>query len=457
MNKEMRKRYVSLALTLVAFALAAQSGSGKGRYDIGNDLGNSLESWEQSADDFAVEYGKIGFRFAGNKKRDVVVCRDADAINCFGFSVMESRVYFKNRKVDRVELSLFNKGDAAKDGVAMSVKELEKKVEAISLLLNGGSRKMPQIRRVRVKNDRAKMGHKFTRAWPDRKPAAELTWGISGEDDSRSVEYFSLELRGVQESASKVRKTGTRKAAVGAARFMDNVKRNDEGDVYVANVPMVDQGDKGYCSVAAAERVLRYFGQDIDEHEIAQMAGTHAQGGTSTKAMISAVETIGKRCKLGKREVVAKISGWDDIGKQLKEYNKCAKRMKKPELNFDDFVTIEGNTRIFNVGKMQQMMEAKVVKSMSMRDKSGFAKFLKGIREQTKRGVPLFWSVQLGLYPEAGVPQVFGGHMRLIIGYNEEKNEIIYTDTWGAGHEHKYMPDDWAWTITQNMFDLNPR
>ena len=80
-----------------------------------------------------------------------------------------------------------------------------------------------------------------------------------------------------------------------------------------------------------------------------------------------------------------------------------------------------------------------------------------GFAGDKKRGVPLFWSVQLGLYPEAGVPQVFGGHMRLIIGYNAEKNEIIYTDTWGAGHEHKYMPDDWAWTITQNMFYLNPR
>lgn len=457
MKNEMRKCFVVLAQVMLALGLAAQSDSGKERYDIGKDLGASLEPWEQSADDFAVEYGKVGFRFAGNKKRDVVVCRNADAVSCFGCSVMETRVYFKDRKVNRVELSLFNKGDAAKDGMAMSVKELERKVEEISLLLNGGGRKMPQIRRVRVKNDRAKMGHKFTRIWPNRKPAAELTWGISGDDDSRTVEYLSLEFRGAPEAASKAKTTRTRKASVGAAMFAENVKRNDEGDVYVANVPMVDQGDKGYCSVAAAERVLRYFGQDIDEHEIAQLAGTHAQGGTSTKAMISAVETIGKRCKLGKREVVAKINGWDDLGKQLKEYNKCAKRMKKPELNFDDFVTVKGNTRIFDVGKMQQSMEAKVVKSMSMRDKSGYAKFLKGIREQTKRGVPLFWSVQLGLYPEAGVPQVFGGHMRLIIGYNEEKNEIIYTDTWGAGHEHKYMPDDWAWTITQNMFYLNPR
>jgi hypothetical protein len=106
---------------------------------------------------------------------------------------------------------------------------------------------------------------------------------------------------------------------------------------------------------------------------------------------------------------------------------------------------------------MEQAMDAKVLKAMSMRDKSGYGKFIKGIREQTKRGVPLFWSVRLGLYPESGIPQNAGGHMRLIIGYNQEKGEVIYTDSWGAGHERKYMPDDWAWTITHNLFYLNPR
>ena len=92
-----------------------------------------------------------------------------------------------------------------------------------------------------------------------------------------------------------------------------------------------------------------------------------------------------------------------------------------------------------------------------MKDKAGYAKFIRGIREQTVRGVPLFWSVQLGVYPEPGIPQNAGGHMRLIIGYNEETGEIIYSDTWGAGHERKKMPDDWAWTITHNLFYLNPR
>jgi hypothetical protein len=173
--------------------------------------------------------------------------------------------------------------------------------------------------------------------------------------------------------------------------------------------------------------------------------------------MISAVETIGKKCKLGKREIVSKLGSWEDGAKRLKAYNAAAKRMKKPELRLDDYIVVNGNTRTFKIGDMEQAMEPKVLKAMSMKDKAGYTKFIKGIREQTVRGVPLFWSVQLGVYPEPGIPQNAGGHMRLIIGYNEETGEIIYSDTWGAGHERKKMPDDWAWTITHNLFYLNPR
>ena len=94
--------------------------------------------------------------------------------------------------------------------------------------------------------------------------------------------------------------------------------------------------------------------------------------------------------------------------------------------------------------------------SMDNWEQSGYNRFVKGIREHTARGVPLFWSVQLGVYPEAGIPQSAGGHMRLIIGYNEENGDVIYTDSWGEGHQRKHMPADWAWTITHNLFCLKP-
>lgn len=449
----------SLIIQLCVIAISFISlGQDKGvACEIGDDFAFSADKWEQSADDFIVDHGKNGFRFVDNKRRDIAVCKTYGAVMCFGESVMETRAYFRRKMMNRLEISLFNKGDASINEVQFSIKDLDALIKRVSEKVNGGTKKMPQIVRVRVKNDRRRLGYKFMMKWPNRVPAAELSWGISGEDESKSVEYIRLvfeikEVKGRDNVSIRAKKTSKQSAG-----YQSNVKSNEEGDVYIANVPMVDQGSKGYCSVATAERVLRYFGQSIDEHEIAQMAETSAEGGTSTKAMISAVETIGKKCRLGKREIVAKLTDWEDGEKRLKEYNKFAKRLKKPELNIMDYIKTEGNSRTFYIGEMEQAMDAKVLKAMSMRDKSGYGKFIKGIREQTKRGVPLFWSVRLGLYPESGIPQNAGGHMRLIIGYNQEKGEVIYTDSWGAGHERKYMPDDWAWTITHNLFYLNPR
>jgi hypothetical protein len=44
----------------------------------------------------------------------------------------------------------------------------------------------------------------------------------------------------------------------------------------------------------------------------------------------------------------------------------------------------------------------------------------------------------------------------LIMGYNAERKEILYTDTWGAGRELNRMPEDWAFAITHSAFYLKP-
>jgi hypothetical protein len=50
-----------------------------------------------------------------------------------------------------------------------------------------------------------------------------------------------------------------------------------------------------------------------------------------------------------------------------------------------------------------------------------------------------------------------GGHLRLIIGYNTRTKEIIYSDTWGRGHEKKRMPIDNAFTMTRSLFSMEPK
>ena len=46
--------------------------------------------------------------------------------------------------------------------------------------------------------------------------------------------------------------------------------------------------------------------------------------------------------------------------------------------------------------------------------------------------------------------------MRLIIGYNTKTNEVIFSDSWGQGHELKRMPMVNALTITTGMSVMEP-
>ena len=71
-------------------------------------------------------------------------------------------------------------------------------------------------------------------------------------------------------------------------------------------------------------------------------------------------------------------------------------------------------------------------------------------------GTPLLWTVMLGKVTEKEIPQASGGHMRLIIGYNSKTGEILYSDSWGAGHELKRMAADDAWTITTGAMSIEP-
>ena len=66
--------------------------------------------------------------------------------------------------------------------------------------------------------------------------------------------------------------------------------------------------------------------------------------------------------------------------------------------------------------------------------------------------MPVIWSVMLGLVPEdPPLPQAFGGHMRLIIGYNAKDRTILYTDSWGARHERKTMGLEDAILVTTGL------
>ena len=416
--------------------------------DLGT-LFSGKDAWNTKSEFFAVEHAKEGFAFA-SESRDIVNCLKHDTCTWHGIRVWEAKVYFdkggEEERISRIELSLYNRGDA---GIAiMDVPELKETIAAVVERLDPSAAK--------EKPERTTLGNgslQYRRRFDRSDPPGELVWGLSAADANRkrTVEYLRLTLS--QKGASKRAGAARKAVRTDKAKIRNNVTKSPNGDVFIDNVPMVDQGQKGYCAAAVSERVLRYYGKQIDEHEIAQQAGTQADRGTDVEVMKQTVTAVGEKNGLGFQSIVAMSVGLGDLEDEVARYNKAAKIEKMPAISLDQFT--RGNT-IF-VSEMRAAMDKKVIYRMRQKD-ARLKKFSAGIRQQVNAGVPVFWGVTLGIFPERGVnPQSTGGHMRLIIGYNDKKKEILYSDTWGEGHELKRMPEDWAFAITHDAFFLKPR
>ena len=228
---------------------------------------------------------------------------------------------------------------------------------------------------------------------------------------------------------------------------MTHVKHdNSTGDVWLGDVPMVDQGQKGYCVVAATERVLRYYGDQVDENELAQVANTSSGGGTSADAMVDSLKKLSARLKIRVREV--EKFEIREILQLIAEYNRMAKHDNKPPLR--------DQGHMIDVGEMYREMDTDVLREARTKNKSDLHRFQREVQAHIDQGIPLLWTVSLGKVPEPGIPQNAGGHMRLIIGYNTSKDEILFSDSWGAGHELKRMAAADAWTITNGTMSIEP-
>ena len=248
-------------------------------------------------------------------------------------------------------------------------------------------------------------------------------------------------------------------------------KDHKTGEVYIENIPMVDQGRKGYCACASAARIYKYYGRTTDQHEIAQIAGSSARGGTSVAEMVGALKKVTSHLnsrvnilyeypkglsepELDYREY---MSGQKEMMRDINSYQQLAKKTKAKS------IPIQGEKPYSRISSKEtlsfdyflQECDPKVYREVMM-EKSSFSRFKSKIEEYIDQGIPIGWCLQLGLFPEKGLPQGGGGHMRLIIGYNNKTKEIIYTDSWGDGHAKKSMDAGEGFSMTNVILVLPP-
>jgi hypothetical protein len=363
--------------------------------------------------------------------------------------VAESIVEFQSDKLFRVNFSLYNRGDARTE---ISTKaEFDKRLEAIKQSITSHVGVQPI--------DLGKLTTSAVKAigfaWTKAPSVYLLEYSVVKDAKATGVQFRPefVRLR-VYELPKKVG-FGAPSPVAGAATqrvskksLTENITREANGDVFLKDVPMVDQGPKGYCAVATAERVFRYYGMPVDQHEMAQVAKTGEGGGTNPESMLKALTDLQARLRVRVRA----ISKWEyqEFTRMIADYNREAKRNKKPEINLTGM-------QVINIPDIYQSMDPVSLKeSKTVKKKGDFEKFKRSVAERIDKGIPVMWGVQLGLYPEANIPQGGGGHMRLIIGYNFKTGELIYSDSWGAEHAMKRMPLDNAYSMTTGLYYMEP-
>ena len=404
----------------------------------------SGKTWNLSPDEFMAAQEGRDFRFLSQQDKSTIQS-DSQALAFLDLRVWEAIVRFRKNVLDEITLSLYNRGDAEE----LSEMKFQELLQSIEKKLNDwvGKKGVPlkdlaRTMRIKLKSE----------VWIKKPYRLDLEWSFTPKDRSAFLaEFIRLKITKANPSFNPetmlITRTDDRPQIVSSFDLKAHVKRSENGDVFLEGIPMVDQGDKGYCAVATAERILRYYGRPIDQHDIAQMAQTSASEGTPQSEMLEALRRITRRQEL-------QIKVHEDLSakkfvEMIMEYNRIAKKRKLTR------VIIRGQG--VDAEDIYRQMSMDIFKEIRIKKTADFEDFKTKIIQYINVGIPLAWGVIVGKVVEKPPTPFLGHHMRLILGYNRKTNEIIYTDSWGPGHEFKRMSLEDAWTITLTLYTVEPR
>jgi hypothetical protein len=398
--------------------------------------------------------------------------RELPPVEVFGLNPVEVIFKFQDNKLMGMTAMFFTRGDSGE----LSMKEFTALAKALSEKLNVWAGSKGTVQRGDGRGGGATIDRMI---WTRDTIRADLEWGYTRISGNQGRPEF-VRLRFVpfnpeqraQVMGGKVARENVAPAAgapggiAGAIEMKKRVEKRPAGD-HVLSVPMVDQGPKGYCVAAVLERVARFYGREFDQHEAAQLANTSAENGTSSEKMIEALRKMAGLLKMhcvGKTDMDDTASFVDnkrriqltvpkEFAAMLKIYNKEAKKAGLPQ--YDVWAALDGG----GINAVYNKLDKDILRKARLAQKNEMERFRADVIKNIDAGVPLVWSVLVGIVKEKGLPadETIRGHMRMIIGYNLQTQDILYTDTWGLGHEEKRMSMEDAWVINKGYFVVTPQ
>ncbi|MDB4793708.1 C39 family peptidase [Methylacidiphilales bacterium] len=193
------------------------------------------------------------------------------------------------------------------------------------------------------------------------------------------------------------------------AKLTDAVEHRPNGDVVITQLPMADQGLKGYCVPATWERVLRYTGVPGDMYTLSRIGNAGFGGGENGIAVAAQLDST--LHDYGRRASLIRIGKIDAFS--LSRY-------------------IDSGIPVFWVVNTEGYTPVTQRYALCDRDQD--------------------WDEWKKLLDQSRIPSTtkpdplpyYGSHQVLITGYNPETKEIAWSDPWGRSTQERWMTQEEA-------------
>jgi hypothetical protein len=234
-------------------------------------------------------------------------------------------------------------------------------------------------------------------------------------------EYVSLAIMS-SETADNGGKSARIKDGDVKQRLLSSIVKAENQDIHLSEIPMVDQGPKGYCVPATFERAMRTMGLEADMYLLAMTGQSNAGGGTSVELLLenvrSQVYRKGRRTK-------------DDHLKELK--------IRDLKRYIDQGIPI-----MWTMCSMDIYNAVADKNTEARKSATDWKQYASDIAAQ---------SLEFAKKPKPGENR----HICMIIGYNEATQEIAVSDSWGERFELRWVPLSVAnWASTGGIFMILP-
>lgn len=233
---------------------------------------------------------------------------------------------------------------------------------------------------------------------------------------SKDGEYTSMKI--MKSSAADNKGRGEKLSDAALRRLtVENIITKANGDVLVGNIPMVDQGPKGYCVPATFERYLRYMQIPADMYILAMAGQTQMGGGTSLANIIEAVDGY----------VGAQNRSMKEFGGEIK--------LRTVKKYIDEGLPIIWT--MFSSPDYNNFVNKRTIERLSVKDWEAW----EGRSKNEARDINLR-------------KDFMSAHACMIIGYNKATDEIAVSDSWGPSYSVRWVPVEQIEQVSQGSIYL---